>query len=76
MSNTPVRATPHPLLHGFADALQAWFGPSSEPSAARAQGNGRSGALRAAPADARYHARLDMPAYQRRGIRIPGLDDA
>jgi hypothetical protein len=76
MSNAPVRATPRPLLHGLADLLHAWLEPSPERQARTARSPLRSAALRAEPPATRHDAALDVPTYQRRGIRISGLDDA
>jgi hypothetical protein len=75
MSNAPVRATPRPLLHGLVEMLHAWFGPSSERHARRARFTSSSAALRIARPATRREAALDVPTYQRRGIRIPGLDE-
>lgn len=79
MSYAPVRATPRSLLDGLADVLHAWLEPSSERSAPtpRSTGNGthRSAVLREAPPAGRHYAALDVPTYQRRGLRIVGLED-
>lgn len=62
--HAPVLAAPRPLLDRLSDALVAMLDPVA-PSAAPV--------VRDVPALGRYAA-FDAPAYQRRGIRIPGLD--
>lgn len=79
MSSAPVRATPRPLLDGLADVLHTWLEPSSERPApsTRSTSNAtrRSAAMREAPPAGRHYAALDVPTYQRRGLRIVGLED-
>lgn len=62
--HAPVLAAPRPLLDRLSDALVAMLDPGA-PSAAPVP--------RDVPAPGRYAA-FDAPAYQRRGIRIPGLE--
>jgi hypothetical protein len=65
MPHTPVRAAPRPLFDLLSDALIALLDPVV-PGAARG--------ARPAPARLDRFALFDVPTYQRRRLRIDGLD--
>jgi len=67
MPHTPARATPRPLSDLLSDALIALLEPRV-PAA--------SGGARSVPARVDRYALFDVPTYQRRRIRIQGLDPA
>jgi hypothetical protein len=66
MTRHPVATAPRPLLALFSDAVLELLDPSRPPerTAPSATGGGRG------------YAAFEAPTYQRRGIRIAGLDDA
>lgn len=65
MPHTPARATPRPLFDLLSDALIALLDPVSSDAPVGA---------RPAPARIDRHALFDIPTYQRRRLRIDGLD--
>ncbi len=66
MTRQTVAAAARPLLALFSDAVLEWLDPS-RPSVAIA---------RAAVGGVGAYAAFEVPTYQRRGIRIAGLDEA
>ena len=66
MTRHPVAAVPRPLLALFSDAVLELLDPSRPPERA----------ARSATGGGRGYAAFEAPTYQRRGIRIAGLDDA
>lgn len=66
MTRHPVAAASRPLLALFSDAVLELLDPSGPPErrARSAAGGGRG------------YAAFEAPTYQRRGIRIAGLDEA
>ncbi len=66
MTRHPVAAASRPLLALFSDAVLELLDPSAPPEHAS----------RSAAGGSRGYAAFEAPTYQRRGIRIAGLDDA
>ncbi len=66
MTRQPVAAAPRPLLVLFSDAVLEWLDPSRPSGAAAGSAVGAGGA----------YAAFEVPTYQRRGIRIAGLDES
>ena len=67
MSSRPIPATALPLRDLLARALSALFEPRTEPGA-------RTRDEHRCAADLPRYAVFDTPTYQRRGLRIRGLD--
>ena len=66
MPRHPVAAAPRPLLALFSDAVLELLDPQRPPERI----------VRSAVGAAGGYAAFEAPTYQRRGIRIAGLDEA